>query len=203
MGAIGEDPRDYRRITSSPLPLHKRGKLFGYIWDHAESFKNDFCVGISLHRSREDGGKFSEQYYQGLDKKYGRVRAPPKYYRRTSNFEVRADQRLIDLVCDFAGRDFKIEDRLKQVGSRTNKLITRREPMLGVYATIPTAKYLPRLNLLSNLPENLQRVISESEQDFIEELMSVEKVIAEIVEDTQFWYETVSKREATDQWKDI
>ena len=198
MTAIGDDPSDYR-LSYRSLTLVERGMLFGLIWEHREAHEEDFCVGFSLHCSNIDAQRFSRQYFEGLKKRYGRG-VPPEYNGKAGWFEVEADQRLIDLVSGFTEQDFKIEDYLKATDTRTVRPITRREPIYGAMVTIGNAKYLPRLNLLTDLPDNLQRVVDLSGEEFVEELMTEDRVLAEIVEDTQLWHGDVAKRDATDQW---
>lgn len=136
-----------------------------YAWEVADTDLpgGKMFVGISLHVSSQQQQAFHEQLYVSYDRKYGSS-VPERYYRTTVNFPLVADELLYHYVEDSTG-----------------------EKVLGVLVTVCNIKYLPRVGLVKT-NEFLENILREHSKGFVEELMTKQRVLKELSDDTHRWY---------------
>ncbi len=139
--------------------------LFARVWsEHDTGHLGVYpVVAVSFHVSEVQRNAFHNQLYDSYERKWG-VRVPPTYYASYNSFGVVAFPELYEVTSEII---------------RLNRL--------GVVVIIPNLKYLPRLGLTKQNAD-MDRLIAESEREFVDHLMTQRKVLDEIKDDTLCWY---------------
>lgn len=145
--------------------------LFCYGWEHANTFlpNGSQFVGISLHLSSEQQDAFHRQLYDSYDRRYGKE-VPDSYYRLTERFVMAVDDVLYRYVEESTGRK-----------------------IFGVFVGAPNLKYLPRLGLVQP-STSFDNILQLHGDEYTEQLMTVQKVLKELSDDTHLWYTDVDRR---------
>ncbi len=163
MSAIGDD-LEYLRYST--FDTFNPNTLFVTVWSHHDTSYptgEHPIIATSLHLSPTQRHEFKQELYATYEKKYGK-RAPPSYYAIDKRFEVIASPELHDFTTEMTHLD-------KQ----------------GIVVLISNIKYLPRLALINPSPD-MDALIQEYGDQFIEQLMTTNRVLAEIKADTLSWY---------------
>ena len=161
MSAICDD-LEYPTYRTPPTP----NTLFVTAWSHHDT---DHPAGYhpiiatSLHLSPLQRQEFRKELRASYDKKYG-TRVPPSYYAIDRRFEVIASPELHHFTTE-----------MSNLGKQ------------GIVVIIANLKYLPRLRLIDHSPD-MDALIAEYGPQFKEHLMTKNKVLAQIKDDTIRWY---------------
>ncbi|GEM_PF-3623314 len=161
MTAICDD-LEYEIRTIRPTP---QNTLFASVWSHHDTdYGGNYPIhAVSFHTSQTQRTEFHNELYASYAKQWGK-KVPPSYYGSYNKFEVISSPELLDF---------------------TTQMINLNK--LGIVVLIPTLKYLPRLGL-TQPSADMDQLIIEHGSDFKEQLMTHNKLLAEIKEDTILWY---------------
>lgn len=173
MSAIGGD-LEYELRRIHPIDSNT---LFAAAWsDHDTGYCGNYPIfAVSFHLSTEQRKEFKAELYASYDKKWGK-QVPPSYHAIHKAFSVIASPELY------------------QFTTETTQLNKR-----GVVVLISNLKYLPRLGLIEPNTD-LDTLIIKHGSEFKEELMTQNRVLAEIKDDTSLWYQDLTNPSYDTGW---
>lgn len=177
MTAICDDWRD-ELLRTPPLDPNT---LFACAWSHHDTDNPPGyhpILATSFHTSEMQRRQFHHELYTSYTKKWGQ-RVPPSYYAPNQLFSVISSPELYTF---------------------TNQMIHLNKH--GIVVLISNLKYLPRLGL-TQPSANLDTLISEYGKDFKEQLMTKNKVLHEIKDDTIRWYYDLRNHPYDTGWRTI
>ena len=140
--------------------------LFGFSWEIMDTDLpggSEF-LGVSLHISGKQRSSFFQQLRENDRKEYGND-VPDTYYCPSDKFEVVAKQDFYRYAKESTGDSIK-----------------------GIFIGIHNVKYVSRLNLIEP-SEKIEGIIKNHGAGFVEELMTIKRLLKEISDDTRLWYE--------------